>query len=246
MGPTSAPQTSKRLVEQLEGISNHFALSWLEHIEDVSLIHLGMATVAIAPSRPDLDFVNSIYGMPDSLEEALAPYRAAGVRPWVEVPPGRPEFERKLEAAGLERFINHTIVMGPAEAPAPELEVEAGNALLCAETFVKAVGAPIQDVASIKQWPGKLYIAFVDGEPAGAAALTIHGTLGHLANVATIPEFRGRGVQTALIRQRIRDAATAGCTQIVSGSSNEISKRNLERAGLREIYRNTVWRGAAI
>src|SRR5436189_180221 len=79
--------------------------------------------------------------------------------------------------------------------------------VLFARTFVRAVGAPDEARASVERWNARLYVAFVDGDPAGAGALSILDGVGHLANVATIPALRGRGVQTALIRRRIRDAA---------------------------------------
>jgi hypothetical protein len=45
----------------------------------------------------------------------------------------------------------------------------------------------------------------------------------------------------ALIGRRMRDAAAAASTLISTGTSSGISRRNLDRAGLREAYRNSVW-----
>ena len=64
------------------------------------------------------------------------------------------------------------------------------------------VGAPNEARASVERWNARLYVAFVEGEPAAAGALTFHEGVGHLANAATIPELRRRGAQTALIRRR--------------------------------------------
>jgi GNAT superfamily N-acetyltransferase len=88
----------------------------------------------------------------------------------------------------------------------------------------------------------RLSVGYLDGAPAGAAALTVREGVGWLANAGTIPEYRRRGVQTGLIRRRIRDAAAAGCTLIAARASDPTSGRNLDRAGLREVYRKSVWR----
>jgi N-acetylglutamate synthase-like GNAT family acetyltransferase len=99
----------------------------------------------------------------------------------------------------------------------------------------------------VRGWFGKagwrLYLARVDGVPAGSAALTVGGGLGYLANAATAPEMRGRGCQTALLARRIADAAAAGCDEVVSlAEFGSGSQRNLERAGLRVAFTQAVWR----
>jgi ribosomal protein S18 acetylase RimI-like enzyme len=231
------------LPDRLQRVSNAFMLDWLAKKDGVELVRIGGAVAALWRSEPSLDFVNRVYGVPRSLDEALARYRAAGLRPWFELPPGSEELERELERAGAERLADHAVLAGPAEAPEPELDVREGDPELFARTFVRAVGAPDEARASIERWNARLYVAYVDGEPAGAGALTIDGTLGHLTNAATIPALRGRGAQTALIRRRIRDAAAAGCSSISTGTSDPSSRRNLERAGLGEVYRNSAWRG---
>jgi GNAT superfamily N-acetyltransferase len=217
-------------------------LDWLSKKEGVELVPIGDAVAALSPSEPELDFVNRIYGVPPSLAEALDPYREAGLRPWLELPPSGGALVRQLEQAGARRLDDHTVLAGPTEAPEPELDVREVEPALFARTFVRAVGAPDEARASIERWNARLYVAFVDGKPAGAGALSILEGVGHLANMATIPELRRRGAQTALIRRRIRDAAAAGCTLVSTGTSDPASRRNLERAGLREVYANSAWR----
>ena len=226
----------------LEGASRAFMLDWLAKKKGVELVPIGDAVAALSRSEPELDFVNRIYGTPPSLAEALAPYRAAGLRPWFELPPGSEALERELVAAGAERFDDHVTLAGPPEAPEPELDVREVEPELFARTFVRAAGAPDEARASVERWNARLYVAFVEGEPAAAGALTFHEGVGHLANAATIPELRRRGAQTALIRRRLRDAAAAGCTLVSTGTSNAISRRNLERGGLRPVYASTAWR----
>ena len=58
---------------------------------------------------------------------------------------------------------------------------------------------------------------------------------------ATLPEYRGRGVQSALIAQRLHEAARAGCEYaVVSTNPGSGSQRNMERRGFRVAYTKTV------
>jgi hypothetical protein len=69
------------------------------------------------------------------------------------------------------------------------------------------------------------------------------GGVGLLANSATVPAFRQRGCQTALIRRRLADAAEQGCELVAAQCAfGGASQRNLERAGLRIAYTKAVWR----
>lgn len=54
------------------------------------------------------------------------------------------------------------------------------------------------------------YVASVDGVVAGAASMLVHGGIALLTGSATLPGFRRRGVQTALIAARLEDARARG------------------------------------
>ena len=55
------------------------------------------------------------------------------------------------------------------------------------------------------------YIAFDEDIPVAAAAVRLRAGVAWACFAGTIPEYRGRGAQRALLAQRIRDAASAGC-----------------------------------
>ena len=58
---------------------------------------------------------------------------------------------------------------------------------------------------------------------------------------ATLPEYRRRGVQSALIAQRLYEAALAGCEYaVVSTHPGSGSQRNMERRGFRLAYTKPV------
>ena len=92
--------------------------------------------------------------------------------------------------------------------------------------------------------PGwSLYLATVDGEPAAAAVLQVRDGLGYLANMATLPRFRGRGCQRELVRLRAADAAGSGCDLVAAQATlGSTSQRNLQRAGLSPAFTITTWR----
>jgi GNAT superfamily N-acetyltransferase len=74
--------------------------------------------------------------------------------------------------------------------------------------------------------------AQVEGKPAGVAALSVREGVAALYSAATLPDWRGRGVQTALIAARLRLAARLGADLAsVFVRPGSVSERNVRRAG---------------
>jgi len=81
------------------------------------------------------------------------------------------------------------------------------------------------------------YLARVDGKVAGGATLALRGKVAGLFGASTLPDFRKRGVQTALLAARLRRAAEAGCEMAVSlAQPGSGSQRNIMRQGFRVLY----------
>ena len=79
-------------------------------------------------------------------------------------------------------------------------------------------------------------VAVIDGTPAGAASVMALGSTALLGGAATLPVFRRRGVQRALIESRLAIAAHAGCElAIVTADPGSSSGRNAERTGFQLI-----------
>jgi ribosomal protein S18 acetylase RimI-like enzyme len=81
-----------------------------------------------------------------------------------------------------------------------------------------------------------LFVARIDGHVAGSAGLAVmdtpRGRIGELYIASTLPGFRGRGVQTALLQARLAAARDAGCALVFVGARPaNTSARNTERAG---------------
>jgi GNAT superfamily N-acetyltransferase len=84
------------------------------------------------------------------------------------------------------------------------------------------------------------FIAEVDGVPAGGGMLSIHQEVASLGGAGTLPEFRNRGVQKALLVARLALAAESGCVlAMVATMPGSGSQRNVERQGFRVVYTRT-------
>jgi GNAT superfamily N-acetyltransferase len=85
------------------------------------------------------------------------------------------------------------------------------------------------------------YLARVDGEPVGEAAMRIDGDLAQIAGAGTLPRARGRGVQKALLQRRLADAYGAGCTlAVVTTAPGSRSQDNVMRRGFELLYTRAV------
>jgi GNAT superfamily N-acetyltransferase len=81
------------------------------------------------------------------------------------------------------------------------------------------------------------YFARVDGKIAGGATLAVRGRIAGLFGASTLPQFRNRGVQTALLYARMQRAAERGCELAMSlAVPGSASQRNIARRGFRTLY----------
>ena len=81
------------------------------------------------------------------------------------------------------------------------------------------------------------YLADVDGKAAGGAALSIRDGIAGLFGASTLPESRGRGVQTALLHARLSRAAEAGAELAMClAQPGSTSQRNVVRQGFQALY----------
>jgi GNAT superfamily N-acetyltransferase len=92
--------------------------------------------------------------------------------------------------------------------------------------------------------PGALaFLARIEGEIVGGCGGRVipEARIAALFGTATLPEYRGRGVQTALIARRLHEASKAGCDYaVVSTLPGSGSQRNMERRGFRVAYTKLV------
>lgn len=125
-------------------------------------------------------------------------------------------------------------VIGPAQARVfGEIIVTAFDwPAALAERFAGLVGRP--------GW--RHYLAWQGGRPVAGAALHRFERTAALAIAGTVPEAREKGLQTALIVRRLRDAAAQGCRWMVVETARDLpdkpapSARNMMRMGFRTAY----------
>ena len=85
-------------------------------------------------------------------------------------------------------------------------------------------------------------LAELEGKPVATGALTIAGDVALLTGASTIPTARRQGAQLALLEERLRYAASQGCTVGMIGAlPGSGSQRNAERHGFRIAYTRTKW-----
>lgn len=73
-------------------------------------------------------------------------------------------------------------------------------------------------------------------------ALAIRDGVALFAGASTVPEFRRRGAQKALLESRFVYAAEQGCElAMIVTAPGSASQRNAERQGFRVAYTRTKW-----
>lgn len=103
------------------------------------------------------------------------------------------------------------------------------------EELAKALGEVLSGA------PYGRYLAHIDGQPVGEAALHFDDQLALLAGSGTLPAFRGRGVQKALVQRRLRDARDAGCEfAVVVTAPGTRSQENVMRRGFELVYSRAI------
>lgn len=217
---------------------------------------IGGARLFMARNEPSILF-NRVLGLgsrPGVTAEDVAAirdrYAGAGVgsyflhiQPWA-----RPaELWNWLFEAGLERDRGWTQFLrgaGPTEVPTNELQVipigperALDFARIAAQGFDLGEAA-VPALAALVGLPGwHHFMSFSGDRPAGVAALRVEGELAWFDWAATVPEFRRRGSQTALLRRRVDTAIALGCRLLLTETGEAVagdpqhSFRNLTRAG---------------
>jgi GNAT superfamily N-acetyltransferase len=195
----------------------------------------------------------------DEIEAVETFYAARGVLSEIEIASMVDRsLLRLLNQSGyqLVRFRNiYAQVLHPHETPGatPAVpsgtteihEVDASTAAAWSTTLIDGFGYTHDaDRARVETWnqmvralPGvTALVAVLDDTPVGAASVMVLGSTAMLGGAATLPAFRRRGVQRALIEARLAVAVHAGCElAIVTADPGSSSGRNVERTGFQLI-----------
>ncbi|MBP7146420.1 MAG: GNAT family N-acetyltransferase [Acidobacteria bacterium] len=125
-----------------------------------------------------------------------------------------------------------TVIAGFA---APDTQGVASHEEFPREVLERAVGDLARDPAYTS------YLARLQGEIAGGAAVHVFDGVAQLAGAATLPRYRRRGVQTALLAARLADVAAAGCEiAVITTQPGSKSQQNAQKQGFHLLYTRAV------
>jgi GNAT superfamily N-acetyltransferase len=230
---------------------------------DASVEPIGAAMAVYAgPNSP----VNGVRGLgmsgavrPDELEQATRFFESRKTPARVAVCPLADRSLTELLARQgfrLEGFFSVlamptiTRPRRPADRDIEIREVETGEEDRWLETvaagFADAEGEALQAVVelirpTLHSASARSFLALVGGQRAGGGTVIVHRGVAELCSASTVPTFRGRGVQTALIHARLAAARHAGCdVAMVVTSPGTSSQRNVERTGFQLAYTRAV------
>lgn len=159
----------------------------------------------IAPERAfaiaDEFYAGGEYAMLVEIESAPAMLAALETRGW--------QLDEEEPALALAPL--------PAQLPPPpaELTIRLVTTEVEFEEFraVAQVGMRwIPSLAAAMDPAVALFIGYVDGESVATGRLGIYGEIGDITSVTTVPEFRRRGIGTAMTWAAIAEGVRRGCT----------------------------------
>ncbi|MBB3126960.1 GNAT superfamily N-acetyltransferase [Paenibacillus rhizosphaerae] len=222
-------------------------------------LRIGGARLLIEVTGPDSLYYNRVkgFGIADLelLDQIVREYEQRNARPCFDMAPSRLD-EQVALALHRKGFLPIEqlafLEAEPMEVAAvhPDITIEPvheGNADVLLEAVSELMGGvPAEVLARKKPYftlpVFKNYLAFADGHLAGIGSLFIHEGRGYLANDYTLPEFRGRGCQTALIRHRLAEAKRTGLSMVYTDVEfGSPSHNNMLVQGFRHVYTNSFW-----
>jgi GNAT superfamily N-acetyltransferase len=269
MAAGELPLPSRVLSDRLMRVDIAYTIARMRVIEarpgnpfGVALRQADGVTALMARGIPVPSF-NRIVGLRDGQQALFAElddwYGAHGVACRLDIAPG--DLTPALaEALAKRRYVQsgfHTSLYGRpdgVEASFPDIAIARVDAAPAMEDFLDvylagwSIPEAVRDDAKVNMrgWLGRsdwtLLLATIEGTPAAAAKLYFHDRIGYFADAATHPDFRGRGLQIALLHHR-RDLAKAnGAELIYSGAEfGSVSHRNMERLGMRVLHTRALW-----
>ena len=210
---------------------------------------------SVCPEMPHRSVFNSVVyrstpRLAAALDELAGAYAQAGVTAWTVWTP-----EPDAAARDALRRSGHRLDASPQAMAAPLDEIDLGGGAqgpeweradrveeMCAvlgSAFGWELGPASEIFARLPQ-RGQVYVARSAGRPAACVvALDAEGDCA-VFNVGTLPEARGRGLCTGLMRQALADARRRGCTT-TSLQATGMGGPLYARLGYRELGVIEMW-----
>jgi GNAT superfamily N-acetyltransferase len=162
---------------------------------------------------------------------------------------------------GFENVLGCALPPQPASTPPPGIELRlAGEGELDAwiAVLITAFATPdLEGVPSHESFPREAlartmedmsgvdgmtrYVACLDGRLVAGAALRLSEGVAQLCGSATLPAYRRRGIQSALLARRLADSGRAGCDlAVVTTQPGSKSQQNVQRRGFELLYTRAI------
>jgi GNAT superfamily N-acetyltransferase len=203
-------------------------------------------------------WLNRVIGLAEANADAVADIAAwfveAGIAPRYETTPDSagPTLAHALAATGALPTDGDTLVWGTGRGGAMPPAISRAEDEAAVETFLDThlaglgIPLPVHDGAksNMRGWRGlpdlTLLIAWHGAEPAGTCVLHRQPGQTYIADMATLPAHRHRGVQVRLLAAA---HALHGESGIVWARCRFLSQshRNLQRAGLATLCTTSFW-----
>jgi len=213
---------------------------------DVKVMDDGEIAAAAAPSLPGTAF-NLALGfahLPNLVERALAHFSRHAAAGWVIA--DDPPWPGAAPDMTFARWAADPANVAPAPVSDGTVVRELGR------SEVGAWAAVVTEASGMAPEVGRAWVLLEEhlarvahhhrfvveagGRPVAAASVHTHHGVGWLRAGSVLPEFRGLGLQRALIAARVEHARRAGC-ELVGASTLELgaSARNVERLGFARV-----------
>lgn len=225
---------------------------------DVRILERGDLAAAASPDLPGAVF-NRAFGMrqvPIHRPAMEALFRAAGTTGWLVAGIDDPSFAgSEIERlAGVHAGSIQEVMERSASDPGTAVDgldirpIEPGDAAAMERwtgLFVAGYGIGAAEAEAwwridpvlVRARGWHHFVATLDGRDVAAAATFIRRRVASIGPATVLPEARGRGIQRALIADRVRRAANAGATRVhATATLDGPSARNLERLGIARIW----------
>jgi GNAT superfamily N-acetyltransferase len=227
----------------------------------IGLIPLESICGAIA-SKIDVLAFNRVIGLgmtepvtEETLDEIISEYRDRGARRFFvqlcssAVPDDIPDW---LLSRGFHHY-NNWVKLYRGVKPCPKVETDLDVRQIGTEesfAFARILVSSFEWPVQMEPWVARMigrpgwrhYMAYDGKTPVATAALYVEGENGWIDFASTLPDYRGRGAQGALVERRIRDGAESGCKRLVVETAEETpeklapSYRNMRRFGFETAY----------
>jgi hypothetical protein len=230
---------------------------------------MGTALVSLAEREPNI-LLNRVIGLgveapehPGTVEAIAQRYAAAGINEFFLhlCPDAQPPALRDgviqaglIKSRGWMKFLREPVAPPDVSSDLHVQRIGVAHA----EAFAR-IAAPAFDlseaalplIAALADRPGwHLYLSFDGDIPAGAGAMFVQDEVAYFEWGATLPAYRRRGGQGAVMAQRIRDAVTLGCRWLTTMTGEAVdgdpqhSYHNILRMGFQPTYLRENYSGA--